>query len=546
MVKATVKTAPGFAGHLPRLHKAFYARTVETSLHRYLDDQFIPRFLQDAQLGRLNGTHDQDWYRKDRFGKFQDYPALRLPMHRAFYLACCEVSCARFRMPAFDPKRIVSAGLVVRRVKRNGSVLRRMVQEGHALGLVPGPVPTHEPSDFRRLVNRRLLKQRFPEPPYSGEETYPMHPLLVQRMGPGGKLRNHTLLWGYVPLGGSYREQDQPLIPSSGPGAPALDMEHLWPFGRQQAHPWQQIDGVQADQGLASEGLRQLLETLLYRFRITDANDPENAPLRTLLGRVHFFSQGSIEATRDPGNAALDSSQITENLLDYLRTSSEAIFLWLSRISRGEATLRSAQLPRQMGKNPAGDLIVVPRNDTLYFTEADARHLRDLLVLRTQKAMKVLEEGLALPRFGQADDDVFVVVPFLRWSDVCGCERIAWGPTSTKFRVASPLDPDAQRPTAIQLPGLDDLRRGAAKGVAMLAPKSLADVLTKIKPDMGMKAGGPGNKAGICMSFSFSLPVITLCAMILLMVVLSLLNLFFFWLPWAFLALPRLCMKSDK
>jgi hypothetical protein len=44
-------------------------------------------------------------------------------------------------------------------------------------------------------------------------------------------------------------------------------------------------------------------------------------------------------------------------------------------------------------------------------------------------------------------------------------------------------------------------------------------------------------------AFSFSIPVITLCAMILLMIMINLLNLVFRWLPWAFLALPRLCLK---
>jgi hypothetical protein len=61
---------------------------------------------------------------------------------------------------------------------------------------------------------------------------------------------------------------------------------------------------------------------------------------------------------------------------------------------------------------------------------------------------------------------------------------------------------------------------------------------------MPLKDSGPGNPAGTCWSFSFSLPAITLCAMVLLMVMVNLLNLFFFWLPSVFLALPRLCIKA--
>lgn len=61
-----------------------------------------------------------------------------------------------------------------------------------------------------------------------------------------------------------------------------------------------------------------------------------------------------------------------------------------------------------------------------------------------------------------------------------------------------------------------------------------------------MKEGGPGNRSGSCWSFGFSLPAITLCAMLLLMVVINLLNLFLGWLPWVFIALPRLCLKALK
>ena len=547
MVKTLLKVPQGCVRHLPRLHQAHYSKTAETSLHRYLDDQFVPRFLNDAQQGRLIGTHDQDWFSQDRFGRFQDFPALRQPMHRAFYLACCEVSCAHFQRPAFDPKRVVSAGLVVRRVKRNGSVQRWMVQEGQARGWVQGPIPTHEPSDHRRLLNHRLVKPRFPEPPYSGEETYPVHPLLVQRMDARGKVRSHTLLWGYVPLGGTYREQEHPPVPTSGLGAPALDQEHPWPFGQQQGRAWSHADGLQADNGLAREALRQLLETLLYRYRITDANNPDNANLRTLLSRINFYAQDTLKGSPFPGLIGLiglGPTHLTGNLLTYLTDNAEALYQWLSRLSRDEASLASERLPL-LTVDGQGHPVQGSRTDTLYFTEADARDMRDLLVLRARKAMKMIEEGLALHRFGQAEDDSFVVVPFLRWIDACGCERITWGPASTRFRVASPMDPEAQRPTAIQLPELADLKRGAAKGLSMLAPKSLADVIRKIKPGMAMKQGGPGNQAGICMSFSFSLPAITLCAMILLMVVLNILNLFFWWLPWAFLALPRLCTKSD-
>ncbi|HNO89219.1 MAG TPA: hypothetical protein PKI69_13185, partial [Rhodocyclaceae bacterium] len=58
--------------------------------------------------------------------------------------------------------------------------------------------------------------------------------------------------------------------------------------------------------------------------------------------------------------------------------------------------------------------------------------------------------------------------------------------------------------------------------------------------------GGPGNACGLCWVFSLSIPIVTICAMIILMILINLLNLIFGWLPWALLALPRLCGKLLK
>src|SRR5207249_4737911 len=110
------------------------------------------------------------------------------------------------------------------------------------------------------------------------------------------------------------------------------------------------------------------------------------------------------------------------------------------------------------------------------------------------------------------------VLPFVRWRDECGCDRISWGPASTPFRVASPFEPQAQRPSLIVLPDLADMKRGPARGVTFAAPKALAALMTKVGRDMKLGGGGPGNRAGACVGFSFSIPVITVCALILLIV----------------------------
>lgn len=554
--------------HAPVLHASWFADPADgTTLHRYLDEQFVPRFLQDAQAGRLVRNADQAWRAQDRFGTHRDYPTLRLPVHRAFYVACCEASCDMPGRPALDPARIVSAGLVVRRGHSPAQAMRWMVKDGVALGWWDGGTPQSEPSDWRRLRQHDLVPERHPEPAYSGEETYPMHPLFLRTAGPNGGGRTRTLLWGYVPLGGQVRVDG---TPQAG-GAHQADYarEHDWPFGNADGAPaWRMGHGYQVRGGMPEPAFRQLLATLLARYRVHDGGDPDNEALRRLLDGMHFHAsplrvrrrrEGYVPApgegvealyyfdpvrTTDydqPGDPVLDPRERQASLLEWLDRRAEQVLEWLSWLDRG--VVRA--LPALEGETAPETEASLPRLAwSLYVTEAQAESLRALLEMRARQALTVSDVGTAVPRFGQDEEDVFFVQPFLRHLDERGCERTVWGPPSQPFRVASPLEPQFQRPSLVVLPELADLKRGGARGITFVAPKSLADKILKLKMDLDVGTGGPGNRAGACFGFSFSLPVITLVALILLMIMINLLNILFWWLPYAFLALPRLCLRA--
>ncbi len=559
------------AHHQPVLHAPWYADPADgTVLHRYLDEQFLPRFLQQARSGRLQRNADQAWRGEDRFGGRMDYPTLRLPVHRAFYIVSCEVSCDTFGLPALDPKRVVSAGMVVRRGPSPAQAMRWIVKEGVATGWWDGDTGSGEPCDCRRLRQLGLLPERYPEPAYSGEETYPMHPLFLHAKGESGVSRSHTLLWGYLPLGGQVRVDG---APPREPKTPEPDYagEHAWPFGTLNADDWRQAHGYQVRAGNAQPELRQLLNSLLGRYRVQDADNPDNAPLRQLLAGIYFqdspllirrswqmfsFDLGKVKLKNlyyfspiqaadlnQDGDPILNPERERDSLLSYLDQRAEQILEWLSWQDRGE----TSALPGLGEPNvqPADSERNFPRLDlSLYIDSGQAEALRDLLEIRARAELDASDVGTAIPRFGQADADVFHVLPFLRYLDEKDCERIAWGPASQPFRVASPLAPQAQRPSLIVLPSLADLKLGGPRGLTFVAPKSLADKILQLKLDMDVKKEGPGNPGGACFGFSFSLPVITLVALILLMIMINLLNIIFWWLPYAFLALPRLCLQA--
>jgi len=558
---------------LPRLqlHRPHYAGDGDgTMLHRYLEDQFIPRFMQDAVAGRLAGSAAQAWREQDRFGRRRDLPTLRLPMHRAFYVCCCEASCIVPGMPAVDPARIRSAGMVVRR-GGDGAAARWMLQDGEPTGWQSGAVPEHEPDEHRRLVGRRLIAPRVPEPPPSGEQVHPLHKFVVESER-SGRRRKHTLLFGYLPLGGSWRAGPEPFS-GSGDDGPDFSAEHLWPFGSrgrplvlqammldlsapstaglsaekgfdaEPPSPWRQAQGLVMTDGRPNEALHGLLETLVGRYRVQDPALPENEALRTLLGRIHLYDPPPSIDESAGGDPTLTPAHRVRSLRVYLDRRAEQVLEWLGAVQRGDSQRR---LPAYEGAaSPDSEAALGRLDDALYVTEQQAEQLRDLLVLRARAASEGVVDGLPLPRFGQDDSDVYFAKPFIRVLDAAGCEGVIWGPASLPFRVAAPLDPDAARPQLVALPELDDVKRGVAKGLTMLSPKSLADKIQQIRLDMDVeKDPSKANHAGACASFSFSLPVITICALILLMIMIQLLNIIFYWLPYAFLALPRLCLSA--
>jgi hypothetical protein len=121
---------------------------------------------------------------------------------------------------------------------------------------------------------------------------------------------------------------------------------------------------------------------------------------------------------------------------------------------------------------------------------------------------------------------------------------------SVPFQLAGFFDPAAPiRPIRIQMPeaSLDQLRRGA-KGLGIATSKELRSQVDRAR-NAGLKGlidkdvpnGQPFDFGLIC---QLSIPIITICAFILLMIIVGLLNLIFQWIPYFILCLPRIGKKS--
>jgi len=121
------------------------------------------------------------------------------------------------------------------------------------------------------------------------------------------------------------------------------------------------------------------------------------------------------------------------------------------------------------------------------------------------------------------------------------CDPVVSQP-SAYFTFAKIYDTDAPaRKIRIEMPsiGLKDLRKHK-RGVAFQLPPDLNNLLNRVNPGM-LKGGGladAGAPLGIAMICTFSIPIITICALIVLFIFLILLNIIFWWLPFIRICFP--------
>jgi hypothetical protein len=144
--------------------------------------------------------------------------------------------------------------------------------------------------------------------------------------------------------------------------------------------------------------------------------------------------------------------------------------------------------------------------------------------------------------------------PALRYVLRCVYRRPRCGPLAppllsdptVEFALASYFDPDApSRPVRISLPpsaGIAALRK-FRPNVGFLTSDTLRNQLKRIPGLQGaldgkLNDGGTFELGEIC---SFSLPIITLCAMIVLIIFVILLNIVFWWMPFF-----RICFPIPK
>jgi hypothetical protein len=545
------------------LSAPWYAPTqTNVALHRYLDANFVASFQADVAQKPLANADLFAWQAADRMGADQGgWLKLRRPVHRIFHIAAWEAACripnAPWASPAVAPAKIASAGFVLRDASVSPQLTFQILR-GTPQGWLPLSVPLSADPDASRQLRALNLVPRgaAPSPGYTGEEVFPLHTLQVTDGG-----TPHTLLYGYLPVGGAQ------YLPASAPAAdPGSVPEELdWPFGLADqpgtAPPATYTADWQIQGGAIQPAMAAFLALLLGRHQFVAQpawSDPANAAMIMTLSGIGFFA--------DPPEAGQALPDLRQWAADN-PVPGATLASWLQSLIAPDTPEGQSLQACVGGTTPAeillGDLMaaapgaaVTPSQaafpggaGNLLVGAAAAAALRAQLLALASSAAAASATDMPVPKLASGPAGRYVVVPFVRIVRPDGCEKIFWGAASNPFAVAAMFDPDASRPVMIEMPDLADAKRGLARGAAFKLPPSLADLVTGLSNGSAAKAAlqgsPPGGGLGIGFICSFSLPAISICAMLMLSVTLSLLNIFLGWMAWVKICLPIPVAKSS-
>ena len=437
------------------------------------------------------------------------------PIHRTFHLALLDVSCLTFGRPRLDPKQIVGAGLVVRRLStsgKSGEMREAWMQENRLFrGWVPFSNIQHETRDpdpaFRRPelsaghheINRLLAIQTGQVATLREQEA----PLFI---APPEVCRatGRTLLYGVIPVTSS-EMTESPTFPSF----TEKDLEgHLHRYlkaGGPRSFPFPGTALNKLDPANASVAdFLMLLKQVAIEFDAFGETQAARSLFAGLNGIVLAGKQGSIKAG------------------DFLKAASRVLL-------EGDLSAASQAMPDEW---PA-------------MSETQASTLAKL-VLGTMQT-RLAQVGGGQGRFGE-EERQYRLRAFVRvkQDDRCPSETV-WSDYSEAFTIAPWYDNNGAPPVQIALPDITD--KGFLKrlkpNVAFALPESLFNLLQGDVKALSNGEGKPAAKGlGIQWLCSFSIPLITICAFIVLNIFLQLFNIVFQWLLYIKICIPIPGRKS--
>ena len=458
------------------------------------------------------------------------------PIQRQFHLAVMEARCDTPGEPRIDPQRVDGAGLVIRRLVRDaaGRELKQgWMRSGDSLkgwariaaaadGAASGN--RHDPDALRRLSRpstgqpvlddevRLLLAAQTDA--LLDEAVVPMFLAPPDVCAAAGA----TLFYGLVPTTSGERAEG---------GAPLFDEEAFGPASADfKAHLVGPLRGLADSLPRPGRSLTPDLAAI--------AGNPSDSDQSSMKRLLLLLRQLAVEFDAFGDNADAD-----------------ALLALLNGIALPLADAAGRSIP---GSTPAGDFLAAASRILLdgesmspaptipaawpALDSATSTALATALSACLQRRFAAVS-GVA----GRFDDPGarYVLRAFVRLKPEGHCPaRTVWSDYSPAFVIAPWYEGGGAPPVQVPLPDPSDreMLKKLVPNIAFTVPASLQNLLAGDPLDLmeGKKPADSGLKLGwIC---SFNIPIITICAFIVLNIFLSLFDLFFRWMMFIKICIP--------
>ncbi len=460
-----------------------------------------------------------------------DASALKLfqPVHRSHALVMCEALCEVFGEPPLDPASIDSRGFVVRRVakanpNKHGSndgqpsrirVLEAWVEsQGQLRGwltldpndadLDPDPARRPQPFHAGQPEMKKLLAALQPAAPPLVERTQPLY-----TASPAVSLASgRTILYGVVPVTSSETSEASP-----------------------------QLSAVADD-----DATEQLVQRVLPAY--FQSND--GLVLGSSIGGQTFAASDAKQNSDTAFQQYVQYLSTLQVQLDYLGTSSESASL---RSATDQLLIYYTTDPNEQGTaltqhlTDGINILVLGGDGTVTLPVsygAVSSTLAQTLHDAVEQALSARSRAV-LPAEGRFEDEkaLYQVRAFIRVKRDDGCPpEIVWSDPSPDFMIAPWYESGKLPPSVVTLPPLTNIKK-FKPNVAFKVPGSLFNFLNNNKAkDLINGQGSAGGDDGIDWICGFNIPIITICAFIILYLFLTLLDFVFWWLAFIKICIP--------
>jgi hypothetical protein len=480
-------------------------------------------------------------------------PQLYQPVQRYVNVAMVHLNCDTLGTPPVDPKRILSAGMVVRRVYRTTDSEGNSTDQFHMLSawvkdstgrfswkLLSADAEDLDPDPTKRpqlYSGQPDIDQKLAAVALSSAFTESTTPAFAAPPATSAALHS-TVVYGVIPSASSEVSDVLPPTP------PKFDRKGFI----------SSLPSILRSKKYSSNLSFPSGGAIDYRWMSDDFLASEYPPAKSTSVPPTYTPSDSFTFFHDFATALRMLSSVF-NAFDPKSTQGAAILNILNR-----ANVYYSGAPTPLGTFYQNAYNTLLSTKTLPLTPASTsftmpdsweslgdKDEKDLIQAMVDAITPIAQNQVApLGRF-QDSSRYYKLRMFFRLKPESGtCPTLVWSHYSIPFGIA-PWHASGQRPHApIQLPDpTSQFLAGAKPNCSFQVPGSLMGAMQGTTMSGLMSGSGGGPSLGLGWLCSFNIPLITICAFFVLSIFLSLLNIVFFWLPFIKICIPFPAIQDD-